>query len=152
MIPPQHRKKAAWIGACLVLTCGAEGVRQTAYRDPSPAGTWTICFGETKGVQPGDHKTLAQCQAMLEGRLYEFGAQVDRCTSVPLPPKRKAAMTDFAYNAGAGRYCKSIAPLLNSGKVQAGCDKLTEFVYAGGIKFPGLVRRREEERALCLSS
>lgn len=146
------KKTATWVSICVACTAGAEGVRQTAYRDPSPAGTWTICFGETRGVQPGDRKTLAQCKAMLEGRLYEFGEQVDHCTVVPLPPKRKAAMTDFAYNAGAGRYCRSIAPLLNAGQVQAACDKLTEYVYAGGIKFPGLVRRREQERGLCLAS
>jgi lysozyme len=36
--------------------------------------------------------------------------------------------------------------------VQAGCDDLLKFVYAGGMKLPGLVRRRQEERALCLAS
>lgn len=151
MIPQQHRKKAAWLAICLSCTAGAEGMRQTAYQDPSPAATWTVCFGETKGVHPGDHHTLAECNAMLEGRLYEFGAGVDKCTTVYLPPKRKAATTDFAYNEGTHRYCEYIAPLLNAGKLQEGCDHLLKFNTAGGIVFPGLTKRRQQERELCLA-
>jgi lysozyme len=150
LIPERHKKKVVWIAICLSCTAGAEGMRQTAYQDPSPAATWTICLGETKGVHPGDHKTRAECEAMLEGRLYQFGAEVDSCTKVPLPPKRKAAMTDFAYNEGSYRYCKYIAPKLNAGDVQGACDTLLHFTKAGGIEFPGLVKRRQQERALCL--
>lgn len=134
-----------------MLCSGAEGMRQTAYQDPSPAATWTICFGETKDVHPGDRRTRQQCRDMLGGRLLEFGAEVDRCTKVDLPPKRKAAMTDFAYNEGSDRYCTYIAPKLNAGAVQEACDTLLHFTKAGGIEFPGLVKRRQQERALCLA-
>lgn len=145
----EHRKKAAWVAICLGCTATAEGVRQNAY--PDVTGVPTICFGETKGVKLGDKKTLDECKAMLEGRLYQFGAEVDACTKVELTPARKAAMTDFAYNEGSGRYCRNIAPLLNAGKVQAACDRLLDFNTAGHIVFPGLTKRRERERALCLA-
>lgn len=111
---------------------------------------WTICFGETKGVRAGDRRTVDECKTMLEGRLLEFGAGVDRCTKVDLPPERKAAVTDFAYNEGVGTYCKYIAPELNAGEITKACDYLMQFVTAGGITFPGLVIRRQEERKLCL--
>lgn len=130
------------------ILCGAEGVRQNAYSDVG--GVPTICFGETKGIRIGDHKTLAECNAMLDGRLQEFAAGVDKCTSVELPPERKAAMVDFAYNVGTGAYCKFIAPQLNSGKTIEACDHLLRFTKAGGIEFPGLVKRRNAERLLCL--
>lgn len=150
MIPEQHRQKAAWVGICLGLCAGSEGLRQTAYQDVSPMRVWTACFGETKGIKPGDHFTVGQCQAMLAGRLLEFASQVEKCTTVPLPPAREAAMVDFAYNEGAGRYCKYIAPKLNAGQTKEACDKLLQFTTAGGITFPGLVTRRAKERDLCM--
>lgn len=142
------QKGAAWITICVALTSGFEGLRQNAY--PDVTGVPTICFGETRGVSMTDHKTKAECQAMLEGRLQEFADGVDRCTKVPLPPARKAAMVDFAYNLGVGRYCKYIAPELNAGKTVEACNHLLKFNRAGGIVFPGLTRRREAERQLCL--
>lgn len=149
MIPPEHRQKAAWAAICLSLTAACEGIRQNAY--PDVTGVPTICFGETKGVRFGDHKTKDECAAMLEGRLYQFGAEVDRCTKVELPPTRKAAMTDFSYNLGTGTYCAKIAPLLNAGNITAACDRLLLYDKAGGIVFPGLAKRRQRERALCLA-
>lgn len=136
----------------MTLCAGSEGLRQTAYRDPAPLGTLTACYGETRNIHQGDHFTVAQCKNMLGGRLLEFGAAVDKCTKVDLPPTRKAAMVDLAYNEGAATYCKYIAPQLNAGQVQAACDHLLHFTTAGGITFPGLVRRRQAERELCLAA
>lgn len=150
MIPPEHRQKAAWLTVCIALCSGAEGIRQTAYQDVSPARNWTICFGETRNVVKGEKKTVEECKTMLEGRLLEFASGVERCTTVTLPPARKAAMVDFAYNVGTGNYCKYIAPRLNAGRTQEACDHLLHFSTAGGVTFPGLVRRREEERKLCM--
>lgn len=149
MIPQQHRKKAGWLTVCLGLCGSAEGLRQTAYQDVSPMRVWTACFGETRGIKQGDHFTVGQCNTMLEGRLQEFAAKVDKCTTAELPDLRKAAMVDFSYNEGEGRYCKYIAPELNAGKTAQACDHLLHFTTAGGITFPGLVNRRQAERDLC---
>ena len=149
-IPEQHRQKAAWLTVCLALCGGAEGIRQTAYQDIGNPELWSICFGETKNVHQGDRKTLDECKAMLEGRLYEFGAGVDKCTTVELPPERKAAFTDAAYNLGVGRYCQTFAPLLNVGRTLEACDKLLLYDKAGGVTFPGLTKRRQNERQLCM--
>lgn len=144
------KKTAAWLGTCIALTATCEGVRQTAYRDVT--GIPTICFGETAGVELGDHKTLAECKGMLEGRLMEFAAHVDACTDAEaLTAKRKAAMVDFAYNVGPTAYCDRIAPLLNMGQFKLACDRLLLYNKAGGVVFPGLTKRREMERELCLA-
>lgn len=145
-----QRKHVAWLSICIACTAPAEGLRRVAYWDPY-GKVATACFGETNNIKMGDKFTTDQCKAMLADRLDEYGAGVDRCTTVPLPPRRKAAMTDFAYNVGVRRYCESIAPLLNSGQTQAGCDKLLLFTKAGGVTLPGLVKRRQNERELCLS-
>lgn len=153
-IPPQHRKKAAWLAICVSCVAGFEGLRTVAYNDP--VGIPTICFGETRNVAIGDQRTVDECRQMLGDRLVEFGAQVDKCTpDTTLPPYRKAAVTSFAYNVGVRAYCAStLARKLNAGDVQGGCDELLRWVYTtrGGvrIKWPGLEKRRAEERAMCL--
>lgn len=146
-----QRKHVAWASICATCIAGAEGVRQTAYWDPY-GQVATVCVGETRGVKLGDHYSLEQCMAKLDGAVQEYGRGVDRCTTVEMPPKRKAAMVDFAYNVGVERYCDRIAPLLNAGLTEVACNRLTEYTKAGGVTLPGLVKRRQNERELCLAS
>lgn len=144
------KKTVKWVSICVACVGAEEGLRTVAYKDP--VGIPTICFGETKDVKLGDKKTVAECEAMLGERVLEFGRGVDACTTGPMTPSRKAGLTSFAYNVGIEGYCKSsIARKLNAGDVQGGCDALRLYVYAKGIKLPGLVKRREQERDLCLS-
>lgn len=142
------KKTSAWVAICLSCVAGAEGIRQNAYKDVT--GIPTICYGETHGIKMGDRKTVEECKAMLGGQLEQFGSYVDKCVKVPMPPARKAAMVDFAYNVGSGTFCKYIAPDLNAGNTLKACDHLLHFTTAGGITFPGLVSRRQKERTLCL--
>lgn len=146
-----QRKHVAWVSICATCIAGAEGVRQTAYWDPY-GKVATVCVGETRGVNLGDHYSLAECMSKLDKAVQEYGEGVDRCTKAYLPPKRKAAMTDFAYNVGVERYCRSIAPLLDAGQTVAACDRLLQYTKAGGVTLPGLVKRRQNERNLCLAS
>lgn len=148
MIPPQHQKKAAVLALAIPLIGGFEGLRQYAYRDP--VGIPTICFGETRGVRMGQHHTVAECKAMMAGRLEaDFIPGVERCIHVPMSPEREAAALSFAYNVGVGAFCRSgFARKLNAGDPDA-CDELMKWNRAGGMVLPGLTRRREAERALC---
>jgi lysozyme len=100
----------------------------------------------------GDKYTTAQCMEMLEGRLIEFYDGVLKCVRVPMSDARAAAMISFAYNVGTGAFCSStLVRKLNAGDPYA-CDELLKWNKAGGIVFPGLTRRRNEERELCRSS
>ena len=149
MIPEQHRKKAAWVVICAACVSSAEGLRQYAYNDP--VGIPTICFGETRGVRLGDSATVDQCKAMLGARIEEFGAGVDRCVKVPMPDTRKAAFVSFAYNVGVDKFCKStLVKKANAGDADGACNELLRWTKAAGIELPGLVKRRQEERRLCL--
>jgi lysozyme len=142
------RKAAGWAAIAVVCVGGFEGLRQTAYRDP--VGIPTVCFGETRGVRMGDHHTTDECKAMLAGRLEEFNDGVNRCVHVQMSDPRRAAVVSFSYNVGVGAFCKSsFARRLNAGDPDA-CDELLKWTKAKGITFPGLVRRREEERKLCM--
>lgn len=143
-------KKGGAVAAVLVsLVGGFEGLRTVAYRDV--VGVPTVCYGETKGVQMGDRRTPAQCKAMLAASLESYAAGIERCVTAPLPDERYVALVSFAYNVGTGAACgSSVVRLINAGLTRAGCDALLKWDKAAGIVFPGLTRRREAERALCL--
>ncbi len=143
-------KKGGAILVTLTALVGSfEGLREYAYRDP--VGIPTICFGETRGVKIGDHKTAEECRTMLGDRLVEFAAGVDRCLTYRVPDKVYVAFVSFAYNVGVGAFCGStLAKLANAGRLVAACNELPKWVRTRGIVLPGLVNRRAAEQKLCL--
>lgn len=146
------KKGGAVAGAAVALVGGFEGLRQTAYPDPATRGQpWTICYGETEGVKRGDRRTIEQCKEGLIKGLDRYADGIERCVTVPLPDRRFIALVSFAWNVGVGGACKSsVVRLINAGRTREGCDYLLRYNRAAGIVFPGLTRRRERERALCL--
>lgn len=140
---------AAVLAALVTLVGGFEGLRTVAYLDP--VGIPTICFGETRGVEMGDTATVAECKQMLGDRLVEFAKGVDRCLTVVVPDKPYMAFVSLAYNIGTGAFCKStVVKRANAHRLREACDAILMWNRAGGIVLPGLVKRREAERALCL--
>ena len=143
------KKTVAWVSICVACVGTAEGLRTVAYSDP--VGIPTICFGETDGVKMGDRATVEECRDKLGARVIEFGAAVDRCVHTPMSPHRKAGLTSFAYNVGPEAFCRStLVTKLNIGD-PAACDELLRWNKAKGVPLPGLTKRREQERELCLS-
>lgn len=62
------------------------------------------------------------------------------------------ALVSFAFNAGLGNLQRSqIRMKANRGDWQGAADALMSWTKGGGRVLPGLVRRREAERALFLS-
>ena len=142
------KKHVTGIALAATLITGFEGVRTIAYRDP--VGIPTVCMGETRGVKIGDTYTLEQCRAMATDRVAEFATGVEKALKVPVSDKTFASFVSFSYNLGIGVFQNKIAPLVNGNRPMSACVKMGEYVYAKGIKLPGLVRRRREEVALCL--
>jgi lysozyme len=144
-----QKKHVAWVSICVACLAGEEGMRKAVYLDP--VGIPTYCFGETQGARLGDTYTPEQCREKLGARVLEFGAAVDRCVRTPMSPSRKAGLTSFAYNVGSDAFCNStLVRRLNAADPDA-CDEMRRWTKAKGITLPGLVKRREQERALCLA-
>jgi lysozyme len=142
------KKNVALATLCCSLVGGFEGLRQVAYRDP--VGIPTACFGETKGVRMGQTYTLDECNGMLLDSLEDADNAVRRCVHAPLSDGRRAALISFTYNVGAGNFCSStLVRKLNAGDPQA-CDQMLRWNRARGIPLPGLTKRREAERDLCM--
>lgn len=153
---PTNRRAAGIVAtsaalmALAVATLGQfEGRELRAYQDI--VGVWTICYGETRGVQPGDVATPEQCDSMLAKGVREYEAGLDRCLTVPVPGKTKVALISWTYNVGVAAACGStLIKLANTGNLRAACDQLLRWTRAGGREVKGLVDRRAAERALCL--
>lgn len=126
-----------------------EGYQPTAYRDP--VGVATICYGHTATARMGQTLSQAQCTQLLQADLGTAFAAVDRRAQVELPPPTRAALASFVYNVGEGAFARStLLRKLNAGDLSGACQELSRWVYAGGRKLNGLVKRRATERELCL--
>ncbi|WP_106418708.1 lysozyme [Salinicola tamaricis] len=132
-----------------------EGTELQAY--PDPVGIPTICTGHTGAeVALGQTLTPADCEALLAGDLGAAFDAIDRYVApeinATLPPTRRAALASFIFNVGEGAFRDStLLARLNAGDTRAACDELARWVYAGGRRLPGLVKRRAAERELCLA-
>ena len=120
-----------------------EGLRLTSYQDS--VGVWTIGYGHTQGVQPGQTITQQQAQAFLQQDLGVAEAAVNKL-GLTLTDNQFAALVSFTFNLGAGNLNK----LMNQG-LAAAADRILLFDHAGGRVLPGLTRRRQAERALFLT-
>lgn len=123
-----------------------EGVRQSAYRDP--VGIPTICYGTTKGVVMGQRASLVQCEVYLREDATYAGKAVARHVRVPMTQGQYDALTSFVYNVGPGNFAGStMLRKINAGDCQGAGAEFPRWVYAKGQKLPGLVKRRQDERA-----
>lgn len=126
-----------------------EGYEPTAYRDP--VGIATICYGHTATARMEQTLSQAECTNLLQADLGKAFAAVDRRIQVDLPPPTRAALASFVYNVGESNFARStLLRKLNAGDLRGACNELSRWVYAGGRKLNGLVKRRATERELCL--
>ena len=134
-----------------------EGERLESYRDV--AGVWTVCHGETFGVGPGVRLRKEDCRALSQSRIGMFMLQIAPLIHADLSPRTLAAHTSLAYNIGIEGYKRSATlKLTNQGKVADGCRAMANWHTAGrkdcrvrASGCYGLVNRRNDEIALCLS-
>lgn len=149
-------KKTAAVGALAVAVVGgAEGLRQSAYPDPATRGhPWTICYGHTgPEVTPGMRKSLEECKDLLLADLDKHAEPLERCMPAikDAPPGRYVAFLSISVNIGTAGVCRSsIARDFNAGRIREACNDLLKFNRAAGFVMPGLTRRRQKERELCL--
>ncbi len=154
MAQPNKMAIAGLIGAAsmaaTLLIMPFEGEHLKSYSDPP--GIQTLCWGHTKGVRINQYATDHECLVDLGQDARAADADVRRAVKVQLSDKTRAAFISFVFNVGAQRFYNStMLRKLNSGDIVGACNELPKWVYAGGEKLPGLIRRRESEKALCLA-
>lgn len=112
----------------------------------------TIGYGATgPAIVQGTVWTQAQADADLRQRMAACGVVVDKHVSVPLNDEPKAALCDFVYNVGQANFESStLLRLLNAGDVPGAANEFGKWNLAAGEVLPGLVKRRDAEKALFL--
>jgi lysozyme len=148
---------AAGGGAMLIATVflggkdGVEGRIYEPYKDV--AGVWTVCDGHTgSDIVKGKKYTDRECDRLMWNDLQPVKKAVDSMVKVPLGEYPRAALYGFTYNVGTSAFSKStLLKKLNAGDQVGACEELRRWVYAGGMKWKGLMNRRDMERSLCLA-
>lgn len=136
--------------AAVRLAKDSEGLRLAAYPDPgSGAEPYTVGYGSTTGVHKGDVITLDQAEARLDRDLANAAAAVNKAVTVTLTQGQFDALCDFVFNLGAGNLNSStLLKKLNTGDYSGAAAEFPKWVKASGKILPGLVKRRDAERAL----
>lgn len=120
---------------------------------PYPDGYGFLTVGYGHKILPGEDfsagLTQAQADALLEHDLAKACAAVATLCPVRLNDNQRGALRSFAFNAGAGTLQRStFRQCLLRGDYEDVPDQLLRFVYSGGRKSNGLIRRRQAEAAL----
>lgn len=121
-----------------------------------PAGVPTIGLGSTryedgtpvKLTDPPITRERAYAIARVQIERDYMPAVLKLCPGIDTPG-RLAAITDFAYNLGAGALKSStLRKRINAGDWDGARSELAKWVRGGGRVLPGLVARRKAEAAL----
>lgn len=137
--------------AALVGMAVHEGYRDTAYL-PTPQDVPTIGFGTTSGVKQGDKITVERALIRLLADADKFQVELKSCIgNVELYQHEWDAYTSWAYNVGTGAACGStLVRKLKAGDYAGACKELLRWTKQAGRDLPGLVKRRQQEYALCV--
>lgn len=151
-------REAEVMASAVPLVARWEGLRTEAYLDTiADPPVWTICYGETDGVTPGEVRTEAQCRDGLRAGLLRYWRALlpyfsRETLDGRLPPERGAAFNSLSWNVGVAGTGRSTAMRrLNAGDIRGACEAIGWWNRAGGRVIRGLVNRRADETALCLT-
>ena len=124
-----------------------EGLVLKAYK--CPAGVWTIGYGHTKDVQPGDSWSEDHADHMLEVEMEEYEKYINDLVEVELNQNQFDAMVSWVYNLGVGNLQSStLLKVLNAGDYAGVPEQIMRWNKAGGKVLEGLTRRRQAEADL----
>ncbi len=129
---------------CINAIKGFETLHLKAYK--CPAGVLTIGYGHTRGVKRGQVITKVQADVLLKGDILNVEKSLNSM-SITFTQGQFDALVDFCFNLGMVKFIGST--LYTKILVHATDDEIaTQFrrwVYGGGKKLDGLVKRREWE-------
>lgn len=131
-----------------------------AYQDQGRI--WTIAWGHTRGVQPGDICTQEQADRWLLEDLETAETELLRCVSPQtLNDNQVSALDSLVFNVGLGspgiksgfEFKKSGGPstllvAIHEGNWVHAADQFLRWTQVGGRESAGLLRRRLAEQAL----
>jgi lysozyme len=143
-----------------------EGIRYKPYR--CPAALWTIGVGHVLYPEQGkltmaerlnfplkiEHFRIfskEEVDEILKADLARFIRGVSRYCPVIVSQGQLDALVSFAFNVGLGALQRStLRQKHNRGDYEGAANEFLKYTRGGGKILPGLVKRRNDEKALYL--
>lgn len=150
------KKTLALSAAGLLMIAMHEGYSPTPYKDTG--GVITNGFGNAT-ITPSRNVSVIEALADLKDNTASAGQAVSLCITAPITQGQHDAYTSFAFNVGTDKFCKStMARKANAGDKIGSCAEFDRWVFVAGkdcriraSNCSGIVKRRQEEKELCLS-
>ena len=126
-----------------------EGYSYHAYWDRW-GRVWTVGYGETENVGSNSTQTRVEAEADLKRRLINEYEPAIKALGVNFNQNQFDALCSFVWNLGPGSMRWDVGRYCQAGQFAKAADAMLQYTHAGGVVLAGLVRRRQEERALFL--
>lgn len=128
----------------IIKSC--ESLRLQSYLCPS--GVWTIGWGHTAGVKPGQTITREQAEELFREDIGQKERALDGLLSVRLNDNQYSALVSLVFNIGQGNFAGStLRKVINAGpddREQITCQ-WKRWNKSGGKVLRGLTLRRQME-------
>lgn len=145
----------AAVAMAVSLLVGVEGLSTKPYQDTG--GVWTICYGETKGVNANTPvATKEKCYGMLNSEAAATAAAITPYLPAILNSNQLAALISFCYNVGTSA-CKNSTMFryINEGRMELVPAQFARWKFVDGKDCTvrknncyGLIDRRKAEMTL----
>lgn len=118
-----------------------------------PAGVPTQGWGIVVPSLDMPPISQAMADAIFERELPRYLAQALALSPIlAAHPRRCGAIASFIFNLGPGRYRSStLRRRVNAGDWEGAAAELLKWIWGGGKRLPGLVRRRQAEAKVLLA-
>lgn len=146
---------------CVEIVKAWEGFAALPYL--CPAGYWTVGYGHVcrdnqgrmlkSNDAPPEMKelTIEDASELLRNDLESYVSEVVALCGGGLNMNQLSALGSFAYNVGTGALrASTLRRKVLAGEHGEAAEQFKRWVFAGGMKLKGLVRRRRDESALYL--
>lgn len=156
-----NKKESQYISPIgITLIKHFEGFSAMPYRDA--AGFWTVGYGHLLTRQTGIDLedlpmrtglyfpiTKQKSEALLLDDIHISENAIRSLIQAPLTQPQFDALASWTFNLGGSALKRSTLRMkLNRGEYASIPGEIQRWVYAGGQKLPGLIRRREAEANL----
>ena len=130
------------------LITAYEGCVLSSYQDET--GVWTIGYGTTYGVRPGQNITHEDAISLMRGDVVTRSTVISNFIRVPFTNNQLCALISLAYNIGnRALETSDLLKDMNAGDhPENAATHFMSWTKAGGLILTGLVRRRRAEAAL----
>lgn len=121
---------------------------------------WTIGWGHTGGVMPGDQIGMEKAQALFDHDIVMYVEGVNRLVTARINQNQFDALVSFAYNVGLdidtdqtpeGLGDSTLLRYINANKHYLADSEFLKWNKAGGVIMRGLTLRRQAERELFMT-